>query len=239
MKALIIDDEPYAAQYLQEMIQQHCFEIESTDILYSPLKAMKHVEDNVYDVIFLDVEMPEMSGVEWLKEVRLPKDTQVVFTSSFAEYAIDAFEVNAVHYILKLVSKEDLISAVRKVMEIRQKKANNEPSCENRISIFDGTEYHILSCNDIIRLQADGGYTKVSTGERDFLSSKGLSHFENSLPSDSFVRCHNSHIVNVKKVIRMGKGRNSYVTLSNDELVPVSYSKKEKLLERLGVKDKD
>ena len=114
MKALIIDDEPMPGKHLQGLIEEHCFEIEHTHVIDSPLVALDHLKENEYDIIFLDVEMPHINGFELLKKVRIPAKTQVIFTTAYSQYALDAFKVNAAHYLLKMVKKDDLIEAVRK-----------------------------------------------------------------------------------------------------------------------------
>lgn len=232
MKALIVDDEPMAAKHLQFLIEQHCFEITSTHLIHSPIAAIKHLRTHQYDLIFLDVEMPEISGVELLKQVMLPRQTQVIFTTAHAQYAIDAFQADAAHYLLKVIQKDKLILAVRKV-------SNNSaptPAPEDlAISVFQNDEHHILRAKDILRFQAQGSYTSILLPQQKFLSSKGIGHFEKKLRGSSFFRCHNSHLINLQKVVKIGKGKSGYVVLSNEEVIPVSNAKKEELERRMGI----
>ncbi|MGD1846639.1 MAG: LytR/AlgR family response regulator transcription factor [Salibacteraceae bacterium] len=239
MKALIVDDEPMPAKHLKILVEKHCFEIASLEMLHSPVVALQHLKDHTYDVLFLDVEMPGMTGFELLEKANLPATTQVIFTTAYSQYALDAFKVNAAHYILKPVVTEELIQALRKALKMsnyQPKPPNTNPSADHeRITIFHNDEHHILATKDILRLEADGSYTKVVLQKQQIISSKSLGHFEKKLPTDHFFRCHHSHLINLNALVKIGKGRPGYVVLSNEDVVPVAQSKKEELEKRVGI----
>lgn len=229
MKALILDDEPMPAKYLEQMIQKHCFEIKSMDLFNVASKALKELETEYYDIIFLDVEMPEMDGFQFLEKANLPSETQIVFTTAYSEYALEAFKTNARHYLVKPVTKEDLIMAVRKVSSAMPAK---EPNTEFKdyISIYDGEEYLLLKKEEIIRFEADGSYTKViTTSAKNILSSKRLGEYEKKVDAKAFVRCHNSHLVNINFISKVSKGKGGFLSLKNGEVIPISTSKKEEI----------
>lgn len=238
MKALIIDDEPMPAKHLREMIKQHCFEISEIEIIQSPKKAMTYLEENKFDLLFLDVEMPEMSGIEFLKQINLPLSTSVIFTTAYSEYALDAFKANATHYIVKPVEAQELITALRKVLLKNNSFTKNDKEDSNQgksISVFDGEEYTIVKTDDIIRLQADGSYTKFILKNGEILASKRMGFFEDKLNSINFVRCHNSHLINLKEVSKLSKGKGGYLIMSNSDTIPISSSKKIFIEEMLGL----
>ncbi len=231
MRAIIIDDEPMPAKHLREMIRQYCFEIDTVNIIQSPLDAIVHLQENEYDIVFLDVEMPEMSGVEFLQKVNLPRNTSVIFSTAYSEYAIDAFKANATHYIMKPVQENELVLAVRKGLE----KNSRQNVAPDTISVFDGTEYSILNQKDILYLKADGSYTQFVLHDRQVLASKRLGHFENKLNENQFVRCHNSYLVNTMNIDKVGKQKSPYIVMKNGETIPVSSSKRAELENRLGL----
>lgn len=232
MRALIIDDEPMPAKHLKEMIRQFCFEIDTVNIIQFPLEALSHLQENEYDIVFLDVEMPEMNGVEFLQKVSLPKRTSVIFSTAYSEYAIDAFKANATHYIMKPVEEKELTLAIRKVLD----KKNQRSASAETISVFDGTEYSILQQKDILYLKAEGSYTQFVMESREVLASKRLGHFAEKLNQDQFIRCHNSYLINTINIEKVGKQKSPYIIMKNGDTIPVSASKKEELERRLGLR---
>lgn len=227
MRALILDDEPMPAKYLEQMVIKHCFEIKHIEIFNVASRALKELETDPYDIIFLDVEMPEMDGFQFLEKADLPVETQIIFTTAYSEYALEAFKANARHYLVKPVVKDDLILAVRKALSaIPTKEQNTEK--KNYISIYDGEEYLLLKKDEIIRFEADGSYTKVITlNSKSILSSKRLGEYEKKVDPKEFVRCHNSHLVNINFINKVSKGKGGYLSLKNDEVIPISTTKKD------------
>lgn len=237
MKALIIDDEPMPARHLAALIKQHCFEISFIEISNSASTAIEHLKEHQYDILFLDVEMPELSGFQFLEHVSLPHQTQIIFTTAYSEYAVQAFGVNATHYILKPVVEAELVNAVRKASKnILSGQPSANPIGEQTISIYDGEDYLILNEQDITRLEASGSYTKVITQSRgELLTSKRLGYYFDKLSPKLFFRCHHSHVINLKQVSKVSKGKSGYITLTNQELIPVSTSRKGELHELLNL----
>lgn len=231
MKALIIDDEPMPGKHLEGMVKQHCFEIDEVHFIDSPLVALEHVKENIYDIIFLDVEMPRINGFEFLEKAALPAQTQIIFTTAYSQYAIEAFKANAAHYILKLVSKEDLIQAVRKAHYLIKK----QDTADKAISVFIGDEHLILRQEEIHRLEASGSYTKIHTENKVLLSAKGIGTYVDKVSKTKFIRCHNSHIINIDYVTRISKGKKGYVVMKNEDAVPMVSSKRDIIIRMLGL----
>lgn len=203
---------------------------------------MELIKEDDFTLIFLDVEMPGMTGFEFLQNAMLPQSTEVIFTTAYSNYAIEAFKANATHYILKPIVTDELINAVRKAMHNQQLKGSTPPPAlvapSNSLTVYVGEEYIILACENIIRLEADGSYTNIySTSHPPILASKRMGHYEGKLNPDSFFRCHNSHLINLKHISKVGKNRgsSSYITLTNNDVVPVSSSKKEQLTRLLDL----
>lgn len=239
MKALIIDDEPMPAKHLATLIKQHCFEIDTVKALYSASEAIEHLKTHDYDLLFLDVEMPELSGFQFLEHVSLPRHTQIIFITAYSKYAVQAFEVNATHYILKPVQEPELVNAVRKAgknLLSERSKETNVHTGQQHISVYDGEDYIILNEQDITRLEASGGYTKVITQTKgSLLTSKRLGYYFDKLSPQLFFRCHHSHVINLRQISKVSKGKSGYVTLLNQEVIPVSTSRKMALNELLNL----
>lgn len=229
MKAIIIDDEPMPAKHLKKLAEQHCFEISSIRIENSPIKALEILKEEYFDIIFLDVEMPELNGFELLQEANLSSRSKVIFTTAYSQYAIKAFETDAVSYLLKMISKDELILAVRRVLKSRLKQRSSPDY--KVVSVYYNDEYNLLNENEIIRLEAKKGYTFFITESKKILSSKGIGFYEKKLDNISFYRCHNSHIVNINKIKKISKGKSGYIELSNKDVVPIATSKREALNE--------
>ncbi len=232
MRALIIDDEPMPAKHLREMIRQYCFEINNVQIIQSPVEAIQHLQENEYDIVFIDVEMPEMNGVEFLQKVSLPRTTSIIFSTAYSEYAVDAFKANATHYIMKPVEeKKELVLAIRKVLD----KRTRTKTSLGTISVFDGSEYSIVHQKDILYLKAEGSYTQFVLQHKKIMTSKRFGYFEDKLNEDYFIRCHNSYLVNTLHIDKLGKQKSPYLVLSNADTIPVSASKRAELESRLGL----
>ncbi|MBL4707345.1 MAG: response regulator transcription factor, partial [Flavobacteriales bacterium] len=179
-------------------------------------------------------EMPEMDGITFLKHVQLPPSTSVIFTTAYSEYALDAFKANATHYIMKPVEQEELVLAVRKSM-IKSKKKVRSSSSMSTLTVFDGDEYLIVNTEDIVSLEADGSYTKFTLKNKKILASKRIGYYEERLPEDLFLRCHNSHIVNLNQIGKLGKNKSNYLVMKNGDTVPISTTKKASIQKILGI----
>jgi two-component system LytT family response regulator len=234
MKALIIDDEPLPAKYLKELINSNCREVLSCEIITNPVLALEIIKEHDYDVIFLDVEMPKMTGIEFLKHAKLGSNTSVVFITAHENYAIEAFKSNAVHYILKPVDLEELKVATSKVKKYRELVKESEKSKQKgSITLFDGTDYRLIEFDSLIRIEASGSYSKVVLdNDSHILVSKRLGSIQKELDQEVFFRCHNSHLVNSKKIEKISK-TSSTINLINGELIPLSSSYKSELNRRI------
>lgn len=226
MTALIVDDEHLPAKLLHELIKRCCFEIKQVDLVFSPFDALELLERNEYDLLFLDVEMPGLNGVELLKKSGPLQHTQIIFTTAYKDYAFDAFQANAVHYIVKPVEEEALIKAIRKATAKLLETNYKESQDSTTLSILEGEEYVLVNKKDVLRLEASGSYTKVVLQDKKHLTSSRLGAFEKKLDSEVFLRCHHSHIVNSKHVKKISKGTPGYLILTNEEVIPISKSKR-------------
>ena len=218
------------------MIEKHCYEIREVELCHSPAKALEIIRKDHFDLLFLDIEMPEMNGFDFIELAKLSKKTKIIITSAYEQYAIPAFDADAVHYLLKPVKEDKLVKAVRKVcQELQLHHPVSNSLSQQVISVYDHHEHHIVKLDEIIRLEADGNYTKIVTKEQLFLSSKKMGHYQQELPEDHFFRTHKSHMVNLSFVNKIFKGKAGFIGLSNGEKVPLSASNKEAFERALGL----
>ncbi|MGQ0740399.1 MAG: LytR/AlgR family response regulator transcription factor [Bacteroidota bacterium] len=244
-RIVIIDDEPLARSVLREYLQKHP-ELEMMQECGDGFEGLKAIQQHQPDLIFLDIQMPKITGFEMLELIEQPP--AVIFTTAFDEYAIKAFESHAVDYLLKPFNQERFDKAISKWKEQKPAdsgKATSEllesaallPSQNQRIVVKNGSKIKIIPVQDVFYLEAADDYVKVHTQEGYFLKNKTMSHFEQSLDGQQFVRSHRSYIVNVQQITRIDpyEKDNHVAVLRSGAKVPVSRSGYGKLKEVLGL----
>jgi len=242
---VIIDDEPLARSLVVEYIQQHP-SIEIVAECNDGFQGVKAIMQHKPDLIFLDIQMPKINGFEMLE--LLDSTPSVIFTTAFDEYAIKAFEANAIDYLLKPFSQERFNKAIEKLSEQKSKQLQNttsllleavvqQPSQSNRIVVKTGNKIKIIQVPDVLFFEAADEYVKINTAEGYFLKKKTMQFFEQSLPADLFVRCHRSYILNISEVTRIEpyEKDNFVAILRSGVQVPVSRNGYIKLKEVMGL----
>ncbi|GAA4238427.1 LytTR family DNA-binding domain-containing protein [Postechiella marina] len=243
MKALIIDDEKKARQVLQILVEENCPKI--TTILQADnlLAGVELIKQEAPNIVFLDIEMPEHSGLEILnfieKEVH---NFEIIFTTAYSEYAIQAFQLSAIDYLLKPVRPSQVKEAVDKAVKFLGNTQINKRLIELKESLQDSNFKKIglpnadgikfVDFNDIIMLEADGMYTNVSTtNDGTILVSKPLKFFVETLNKiKTFYRPHRSHLINLSYIKAYVKKDGGYIVMENDQTVSISNDKKEEFL---------
>ncbi len=243
MNVIIIDDEPLARSIIKEYLQPYK-EIKILAECNDGFEGLKAIQQFTPDVIFLDIQMPKITGFEMLELI--DEQPAVIFTTAFDEYAIKAFESNAVDYLLKPFSKERFDKAIQKYLQQKPAKqktetvletASQSPAQQNRIVVKDGNKIKIIPVAQVQYLEAADDYVKIFTAEGSFLKKKTMSHFEASLQQFQFVRVHRSYIVNTQLITRIDayEKDSHIVLLSTGAKIPVSKAGYNKLKEVLGI----
>ena len=244
MNVIIIDDEPLARSIVKEYLQlyDNVHVIAECNDGFEGLKAIQQHEP---DLIFLDIQMPKINGFEMLELIENPP--AVIFTTAFDEYAIKAFESNAVDYLLKPFSKERFDKAVQKYLQQQKpssekteavlESAGQSPVQQNRIVVKDGSKIKIIPVVQIHYLEGADDYVKIFTAEGSFLKKKTMGYFENSLQAFHFVRIHRSYVVNTQLITRIDPYEKDghLLVLSTGAKLPVSKAGYAKLKEILGI----
>ena len=242
--AIIVDDEPYSCETLVTLLERYCPDVKVLDICYSAASALKSINEQKPQLLFLDIEMPHMNGFEMLE--KLPEtDFELIFTTSYDQYAIKAIRFSALDYLLKPIDQDDLRKAVQKVtnnsnhaseqqIKILLQKLNQPTIAVNKIAIPTMEGLQMIFVESIISCAADRNYTVImlKNGQK-IIASRTLKELEEMLEDYSFIRVHHSYLVNLNEVDKYIKGEGGYLLMSNGTNIDVSRSRKEFLLKKL------
>ncbi len=247
--AIIIDDEPYSCESLVSLLERYCPEIKILDICYSGADALKTISEQTPILIFLDIEMPHMSGFEMLQKLSVV-NFSIIFTTSYDQYAIKAFKFSALDYLLKPVDSDELQAAVQKVIhksndtvpqqiEMLLHKLTHPTIPVNKIAIPTMEGLRMISVNSIVSCASSSNYTIFSLSTKEKITaSKTLKEIEELLEDFAFMRVHHSFIVNINEVDKYVRGDGGYLIMSDSSSIDVSRSRKELLLKKLHHENK-
>lgn len=239
LTTIIVDDELKAIKSLLWELSSFCKNIEVLETFTSAEEALNFLKKNSVDSIFLDIQMPNMNGFQFLEKLK-KRDFAVIFTTAYNEFAIDAIKQNATDYLTKPIDTDDLLKAVKKIEHFKYNLLTRDSLEESLLSIKDQRvkisvdgKLLFLEENEIIYCESDGNYTKMFLEDKQKLFiSKKLKEVEQLLPSTGFFRVHNSYIVNLRKVKAYYK-TDAYVQMSNQINIPVSRKKKSDFLDKI------
>jgi len=245
IKALIIDDELTGIKGLRIALEKYCPDVEIVGTFDTPEAGLQAIKTLRPDLVFLDIQMPQMSGFDVLQQAS-PITFDVIFVSAHNQYAIKAIKFSALDYLLKPVDVDELIHAVTKVKgKMHSKSApfqyqsvlNNIQFNHGRIERLavpsqEGIDFY--NTEEIIYCKADGSYTRVILkSNQEVLVTKNLKDFESMLCESGFCRVHHSYLINLRHVKKYIKGEGGYVILSENHHVDISRRKKEEFLSLL------
>jgi two-component system LytT family response regulator len=246
IKAVLIDDEPLARLIVREYLQDYP-QVEVIQECNDGFEGLKAIMQHHPDLVFLDIQMPKITGFEMLELVEQPP--AVIFTTAFDEYAMKAFETHAVDYLLKPFSKERFDKAMEKwvvqngaqqqkqATESLLKEAIDLPGQTERIVVKTGGKIKIIPIPELQYLEAADDYVKLHTKEGSFLKNRTMSYFEQTLSPGQFVRTHRSYIINVHEITRIDpyEKENHIAILKSGAQIPVSKAGYVKLKSVLGL----
>lgn len=229
LKAILIDDEESARNVLSNLMARFCPEVNMLQTCANVTEAISAINKHQPDVVFLDIEMPNYSGFElvnFFEEVNF----EIVFVTAYDKYAIKAFEVSAVDYLLKPIEIERLKSAIEKVKQRVHLKNNNYQALSDNLKneqltklvVRKNDSQEIVAIEDIIAIEAQEAYSSIYTENGTFLMSKNLKHFETLLENNTiFFRSHKSWLINLNKVKSFSKTKLE-IELKNDIVAKLS-----------------
>jgi two-component system, LytTR family, response regulator len=228
MICIIIEDQPPAQRILKKYIEDiGSLNLKAT--FSDAIQAMEFLKTEPVDLIFLDIHLPKISGIDFLKMI--PNSPHIILTTAFSEYALESYEFNVVDYLLKPFSFQRFVKAVSKIPvknagEFKTVSAENTPEV---LFIKSGYEYIKVSTHEIIYIKSDADYTEIYVPGKKHLTSEPLRYWIENLNQQYFFRIHKSYIINTSKIAKISS---SQVYLINDFVVPIGRSYKEAFTER-------
>lgn len=249
MNAIIIDDERNAILTLTNDLRDYCPQVNVTATFTKALDALEYLKAYRPDVVFLDIDMPIINGFDFIRTILTMTQGNcqfhIIFVSAYSEFAVKAFKVNAIDYLLKPIEPIELTNAVEKVakskkqeQELLLKNFSENYNQPNPKKIVFSTEegYHFIDMDEIIYFRANGAYTEVMMlQDKRIMISKVLGKVQEQVVSTNFKRIHQSYLININYVKAFKKGDAPAVVMVNNDVLKVSRLKKESLAIRLGV----
>jgi len=207
MNCIIIDDEPFALDLIRGYVQKTPF-LTLSEAFTNPFKALEYLNEVAIDLIFLDINMPELSGIQLLRSLTSPP--LVIFTTAYPEFGAESYEYNAVDYLLKPFKYERFLKAAYKAFGINEKpgrlsvnpKPISEPDSEEKEHVFikSGTRTHKVKIDEISYVEGAGNYTSFYVKGKKILTLLKMSDVTTLLPDKDFVRIHKSFIISINKI---------------------------------------
>lgn len=249
IRTIIIDDEPSAVNVLSLLLKKKCGdEVDIIGTSGSPFEGRDMIERLKPDLVFLDIEMPGMTGIDLLRSFSDPF-FQVVFVTAYDAYAIEAFRLSAVDYLLKPVEASDVVHAVQKfksdilfhkssfhsrLQQLEQLLTHKQKSLDNKIGIGTADKIVFIQIPDILYCEAQGAYTQLYLKDnKKMLASRSLGDFEAQLAGHPFFRIHHHHLINLNHVREFQRRDGGYVIMDNDKQLEVSQRKRKEFLEAI------
>jgi two-component system LytT family response regulator len=244
INALIVDDEPYCCEVLVTLIEKYCPQVNILSSCKSGEEALEKIHQQHPSLVFLDVEMPGMNGFELLGKLPVV-DFDLVFTTSYDQYALKAFRFSAIDYLLKPIDRMELQRAIQKVesrsqgfitgqLEILLQKIHQPAILIKKIALPTMEGLQMIAVDDIVSCASDSNYTIVTLkGKQKMVVSRTLKEIEELVEDFAFVRVHHSFLVNLNEINKYVKGEGGYLVMSDGVIIDVSRSKKENLLKKL------
>jgi two-component system LytT family response regulator len=242
IKAILIDDEVHCLDTLSILISDYCPDVQLMERCMSAKQGLTAIEKYNPELVFLDIEMPVMNGFEFLEQFK-EIHFAIVFTTSYDQYAIKAIRFSALDYLLKPIDPKELIAAVHKVQtqknlpspeqfqmlmsQVKHKEANF-----NKIAIPTSEGFELIPADQLVRCEADDNYTHLFLKNKNkIVACRTLKEVEEQLQDfSSFLRVHNSYLVNLNEVTKYVRGEGGYLVMSDGSTVNVSRSRKEALM---------
>ena len=243
LKAIIVDDEPYCCEPLSILLADN-MQVEVVACCHSASDALAAIQKYSPDLVFLDVEMPKMNGFEMLEQ--LPSvNFEIIFTTSYDQYALKAIRFSAIDYLLKPVDQEELLNAVQKVirhsqkplaqqLEILMQKIHQPHTPISKIAMPTMEGLQMIPVDSIISCESDSNYTiLLLKNNKKIVVSRTLKEIDELLEEHSFIRVHRCYLANLNEVEKYVKGEGGYLVMSDGTTIDVARNKKEVLMKKL------
>jgi DNA-binding LytR/AlgR family response regulator len=224
IKCIIVDDEPLAISLLENYVRKVPF-MEVVFSTENPIEALEYIQNNKSDLVFLDIQMPELTGINFMKI--LGDKQRYVLTTAYSEYALEGYEHNIVDYLLKPVSFERFYKSALKAQERFSVNENKEDSY---FFVKSSGQQYRIDFEEILYIESIKDYVNIRTGNQEYIVLDTLKSLEQQLQESSFVRIHKSFIINLNRIKSIGIKK---VILSSEQEIPIGESYRANLLTRL------
>lgn len=245
-RAIIIDDEKHCSESLALLIEKYVPDMTIEAALNDPEEAVDVLVAKKPDLVFLDIEMPRLNGFDLLKALPII-DFEIIFTTAYDDFAIQAFKVSAIDYLLKPIERDELTKSIEKFKKHRadrdfedrfmvflSKYGRSEKGNLGKVALPTQEGFEFINQDIIVRCESDSNYTTVVLeGEKNIVVSRTLKDVESMLDKVSFVRVHHSHLINLGHIRKYHKGSGGVIVMDNGDNVSVSRSKKGEFLDRI------
>lgn len=245
IRTVLVDDEIDSNEVLQTLLESACSEVRIVGKADGVEMAVQVIRATKPDLVFLDIEMTQGNAFDLLNQLQ-PIAFRVIFVTAFDSYAIRAFKYSAVDYLLKPVDIDDLTKAVDRVttqlqatnvkeqVQIMMEKLGSIQLSQQKIALPTLTGMTFVTINDIVRLEAKGGYTMVFLSDKkQIMVARNIKDYEGLLPELFFYRVHKSHIINLQKIQKYQKGRGGHIIMEDGSSIEVSSRRREEFFQRL------
>jgi len=233
LKCLIIDDEPKALDVVSDYVKKTPF-LELCNSYRDPLKALEYIQHHSVDLIFLDINMPDLTGIQFLNS--LVKKPLIIFTTAYSEYAVESYDYSAVDYLLKPIEFDRFLKAANKALEQFQKENSHKAELEHSgftqkfLMVKSGTEIHNVSFDKIRFVESAGNYVTFNLEVNKIMSLFSMNKLLEELPSGRFFRVHKSFIVNISFITKIERHQ---VTIGKVK-IPIGKIYRESFLKAIG-----
>ncbi len=245
IRAILIDDELNSLQNLQQKLEGFCPDVSIIAASQKPEEGLLLIRQHQPDVVFLDIEMPRMSGFRMLEELG-EYDFDIIFTTAYNHYSIDAIRISAFDYLVKPIGIEDLQQAVERLskslnrqtkekIDILRKSLSDNRSQEDKIAISTSEGIEFIPIKNIIHIESKSNYSKIFLMDnKTVMVTKILKDFEEMLLPYNFYRIHNSHLINLNYIQKYVRSQGGHVQLQDGTLIDISRRKKDEFLKMIG-----
>jgi two-component system LytT family response regulator len=246
LKAIIIDDSPQARKLLLMMLEEHSNDLEVIGEAEQATQGLDLIKQHHPDVVFLDIEMPGKSGIQLAEQLLIEKiNPAIVFTTAYNDYALKAFRLSAIDYLLKPINENHLEEAIEKIKKLHPKAEeekklktfidNYDDQLPKTLSIPSASGYNFIKINEVQYIKADGSYTHIySASEKAITVSKNLKYFETALEGYSqFVRVHRSYLINIFQMKKFDKQNRGEIVMNDGVLIDLARDRRDEFFEIL------
>lgn len=228
MHCLIVDDEPMARKGLEEYVREIDF-LSLVASCENPVKAAAYVNQQVVDLLFLDIHMPKLSGIEFLRALKNPP--LVIFTTAFSEYALEGYSLDVVDYLVKPITFDRFMKSAQKAFELHQlkRKADHRETGTDYFFIKCDSKYEKIFFSDVCYIEALQNYSVIHVGGRKLITYITLSSLENQLPNDRFLKVHKSFVISIPQI----KAIEGNEILIGQARIPISRNLKDEVVNQI------